>query len=556
MVWRPAQRAAGLIWRLMEGDPCPAALPMRVQKIPFRACTQRSSILPRALPQTQGVDPCLLRKFTEDAAADRNENLHSMTVLRHGKVIAAYSFAPYDREIWHATHSLCKTVTALAVGAAIDDGLLRLDEKMPDIFPALCTVSTRRRYGYLTVFHLLTMTSGALFAEPQSVTERDWVRGFLNSPQLFPVGEKFHYNSMNSYMLAAAVCAKTGKTLSAYLREKLFDAMGIRQFYWETCPMQIEKGGWGLYLLQEDAAKIGQLILNRGAWNGAQLISKAYVEDMCRWHSDPPREMSTHGYGYQCWLWEREGAVRMSGLFGQNVLVVPDLDMVIAVNAGAGKMLGETAFLHRCAKFLQSVQLNSLVKQTNFTESAMHTNREIPQVRHTPGALRRERSYRIVQGHARLLPVFMQLLENAYTTGMQRITFLRKGVKLYIEFFEGQTCNLLEVGFSQAALGEITVNGEVHMVSVRGRWNRTVGRPILQLEIAFLEQASTRYMEFVFQPDGVLHLKLWEKPGKEALLNGAGILMRGQKQEKLLLNRRFLARIESLAEPELIGVLE
>ena len=551
MRWMAVHRAAGLIWRLMECDPHPAVLPMRVQKAPFQSCGEQSSLLPRALPQEMGVDGEVLERFVQRAMADKEENLHSMTVLRHGKVIGEYSFTPYDRTVWHATHSLCKTVTALGIGILLWEGKLCLSERVVDLFPDRCTPAARR-YDNLTVFHLLTMTSGAAFAEPQSVTETDWVRGFLESPQLFPVGERFHYNSMNTYMLAAIICRKTGRTLRAFLQEKLFDAMGIRQFCWETCPMRIEKGGWGMFLLQEDAAKIGQLILNGGIWNGERLVPEAYIRDMCAWHSDPPAALGRHGYGYQCWPWEREGSVRLSGLFGQNVLVVPDVDMVIATNAGAGRMMGESRFMQVCSDFLREVE-GGCVKPIYYTgENDDFTERVC--VKTLPiGVLRREGTYRVRTGFARLLPVFMQLLENVYTTGIEEITFLRKGATLYIKVAEGETKNVLAVGFAAPLRGEITVNGEVHTVSVGGRWGNERGNPLLHVEIAFLEQASTRCMDFVFT-GATLRVRLSERPGKEALLTGAGLLFGETAGRNPFENRFFRARLMALAEPELIAV--
>ncbi|MBP3704715.1 MAG: serine hydrolase [Clostridia bacterium] len=550
------RKAAALLWRLTEGRSDPAILPMRVQKMPFTACTAKSTRLPRSSPEAEGVSREALERFLECAAADKEENLHSLTVLKHGRVIAECSFAPYDREIWHVTHSLCKTITSLAVGILIGEGKLRLDERIVDILEERCSAAALQHYGRLTVFHLLTMTSGASFGEMQSVTDENWVQGFLDSTPLFPVGEKFHYNSMNTYMLSAIIRAKTGKTLTKFLRVKLFDFMGIRQFWWETCPIGIEKGGWGLYLLQEDAAKLGQLILNRGKWEGRQLVSEEYIKNMCAWHSDPPEEMGKYGYGFQCWLWERPGSVHLSGLFGQSVLMVPDLDMVIAANAGSGRMFGESRFLRYCSEFLRNIEKNYCIMNLSRRGFACILQGKCGSFREN-GTMKLEKSYVIQSGFGRLLPVFVQLLENSYTIGIRKIGIFRRGTALYIGIDEGESRNLLRVGFSTPARGKVTINGEQHETAVSGKWGKRDGKMVLRLDVAFLEQASTRHMELIFEDACTMRLVMRETPDKRALLDGAALLFGGDSRAvRALSTGKLRQKLDNLAEPELIFVRE
>ena len=346
---RTVRRVAELLSRLSGRKQEVAVLPMRVQKAPFPAGPEDA--LPRAAPESVGIRSGYLQSFLEQAAADRGENLHSLTVLRHGKVIAACSFAPFDRTVWHVTHSLCKTVTGLCAGILIGDGLLSPDERVADIFPEKASPVARIRWRGLLVRHLLNMTSGASINELASVTQTDWVRGFLDSVPQFEPGESFQYNSMNSYMLSAIICKKTGGTLTEFLQARLFGPMGIRDFHWETCPLGIEKGGWGLYLKQEDMAKLGLLVLQRGRWDGRALVPEGYIREMSRKQSEPPAEMSDDGYGWQCWLWARPGSILFNGLFGQNILVIPDLDMVIASNAGGDRMFGKSGYLSLCETY-------------------------------------------------------------------------------------------------------------------------------------------------------------------------------------------------------------
>lgn len=187
------KHVAELLSRLAGQKQEVAVLPMRVQKVPFPE-EAGGDALPAATPESAGIKSGYLQAFLEQAAARRSENLHGLTIVRHGRVIAACSFPPYDRTVWHVTHSLCKTVTGLAVGILMGDGKLTAEERVIDIFPEKASPLARIRWRGLTVRHLLAMTSGASFNETASVTQTDWVRGFLDSTPQFEPGGEFQYN--------------------------------------------------------------------------------------------------------------------------------------------------------------------------------------------------------------------------------------------------------------------------------------------------------------------------------------------------------------------------
>ncbi|MGN0477979.1 MAG: serine hydrolase domain-containing protein [Hominenteromicrobium sp.] len=579
-----AKRTAELLLRLSGQKEEVAVLPMRVQKVPFASVPASTGRLPRCAPEAAGIPSGYLQEFLRCAAEDREGNLHSLTVLRHGKVIAACSFPPYDREIWHVSHSLCKTVTALAVGILMDQGALDPDERVTDIFAQKASPVARIRYRSLTVRHLLSMTSGASFSEISSAAQEDWVRGFLDSAPQFEPGASFQYNSMNTYMLSAAIREKTGCSLSAFLQAHLFGAMGIRRFHWETCPLGIEKGGWGLYLLPEDMAKLGQLVLNGGAWQGRQLVSRAYIREMCGKHSEPPKTMSDYGYGWQCWLWARPGSMMFNGLFGQNILVIPELDMVIVSTAGGDRMFGKSAFLSLCETYFgprtvfprvlppDPPAFRSLRKYIRILEDP--NLRGKPAERGLSAAFSRYQQHRfcseqnlrinrnryaVESGTARLLPLFVQIFENNYTSGISRIGFAYKGEELYMHIEEGTEKNTLAVGFSGPKRNDIHANGEVQTAAVSGMWARDEdGIPVLKLEIAFLEQSSTRYIKLFFPTPETIRAEFSERPSKQAVRDGASVVLGASRLLGTLSGagqERFLARFDALAEPVLTGRL-
>ena len=178
------------------------------------------------------------------------------------------------------------------------------------------------------------MRAGVLFSEPEALSETDWSKAFLNSSLKGDPGTEFHYNSLNTYMLSAIVRRKAGKGLLEFIQERLFDPMGITDVLWETCPMGIEKGGWGLYIRPEDMAKLGQLVLDGGLWQGRRLISQAFLQAALTAHASPPPELGDYDYGYQIWVGRKANTFLFNGMLGQNVLGFRDSGILLVTNAG------------------------------------------------------------------------------------------------------------------------------------------------------------------------------------------------------------------------------
>ena len=216
------------LYKMMSGDierlPHATYTP---QKMKFTEGSGSQISLKRSVPEREGVSSKLIRKFYEEIAEDRRINAHSLMILRHGRVIASGSFKPYKAEYGHISHSMCKSVTAMAVGIAVAEGRFGIEDRVVDFFPEQKTLFRSKRVKNITVWHLLTMSSGIRFNELGSVFEDNWVKGFLESDVSFEPGSKFEYNSMNTYMLSAIIKKTTKEGLLAYLRERLFEPLGI-----------------------------------------------------------------------------------------------------------------------------------------------------------------------------------------------------------------------------------------------------------------------------------------------------------------------------------------
>lgn len=309
--------------------------------------------IPRA-KSSQALDVAFDNYLSAVQAA--GQDLHSIMIVKDGKVLKEQWMSEGDASTPHILNSVSKTFTATAVGFAIAEGKLSLSDKVVDIFPDKLPAEVSDNLKKVEVRHLLTMSAGH-DTEPsrRSLPEdADWVEAFLAHPFVHEPGTFFWYNSMGTYMLSAIVQKVTGEKVVDYLKPRLFDPLCIEGATWQESPQGINTGGWGLYLKTEDLAKMGQLILQGGVWNGKQLISKEWIDEATAKHIDcrpagmRPEQITfkpedsdwLQGYCYQMWRC-RHGAVRADGANGQYIIVMPEQNAVIAMTANIQDMQGE-----------------------------------------------------------------------------------------------------------------------------------------------------------------------------------------------------------------------
>jgi len=305
--------------------------------------------LPRAVPEAEGVASEGISAFLDAFEASTHE-LHSVMVLRHGKVVAEGWWAPYAPELTHTMYSTSKSFSATAIGLAAGEDRLDVDDKVISFFPDLVPNPMPPHLASLTVKHLLTMTVGH-DPDPSQVIPGGsdaWVQAFLATPIVKEPGSTFLYNSMASHILSAIVTKVTGEKLIDYLQPRLFEPLGISGIDWETDPEGNNTGGWGLRLHTEDMAKFGQLFLQDGVWDGERLLPEGWVAEASSAHiqqaPDQPAEQRAksdwaQGYGYQMWRC-RNNAFRGDGAFGQYIVVMPEQDAVLAITSQTGNMQG------------------------------------------------------------------------------------------------------------------------------------------------------------------------------------------------------------------------
>jgi len=310
----------------------------------------QKSFFPIATPESQGVSSKAIIDFLDAIPGTGNE-FHSFMILRHGKLIADGWWNPYRSDLKHTMYSVSKSFTATAVGFAISEKKLSLDDKVISFFPKNEMPDTvSPNLASLRVRDLLSMSVGMPTDPTGDVCQADdWVKAFLNTPIKFEPGTKFLYNSAGTFMLSAIVQKVTGQKVLDYLKPRLFDPLGIEGIDWETNLQGINTGGWGLRLKTEDMAKFGQLFLQEGKWNGKQIIPQSWVDAAStkKIDQDPTAPQSKkdssdwlQGYCYQMWRC-RNNAYRGDGAFGQYIIVMPAQDAVVVITSETKNMQSE-----------------------------------------------------------------------------------------------------------------------------------------------------------------------------------------------------------------------
>jgi CubicO group peptidase (beta-lactamase class C family) len=295
-----------------------------------------ASPLPRSTPEAQGVSTKSVSAFVE--AVDKINTLHSFMIVRHGHVIAEGWWKPEAADKAHVLWSLSKSFNSTAVGMAIAEGKLGLDDPVLKFFPAEAPAEPPENLKAMKVRHLLSMSCGH-DTELKIVNNAPTVKEFLAHPVPHQPGTHFQYNTPGSYVLSAIVTKTTGQTSLEYLKSRLFEPLGIENAKWDASPEGNSLGGYGLYLCTEDIAKFGQLYLQKGKWNGKQLLPESWVEQATS--KQVPNDQEGHakigidwtqGYGFQFWRCTHN-AFRGDGRAGQLCVVIPEKDMVVAITA-------------------------------------------------------------------------------------------------------------------------------------------------------------------------------------------------------------------------------
>ena len=290
--------------------------------------------LPRSTPAAEGISSQAILDMVDSLQSLEKTWIHHLMVIRHGRVVAEVHPTPFRASDTHTLYSASKTFTAMAIGLCVDDNRLRMDDRVAAFFPDKLPDTVSANLATVTVRDVITMMAGA---KPDWVlrnVETDWLRALMAKPIERPT--TYQYDTMCSFILAAIVQRVSGKTALQLLNERLFGYMEITDAQWQQSPDGYNTGGWGLRVSAEDCAKLAVLIMNKGRWQGQQLISEAWIDEMCARQvasapADTPLNDGSAGYGYHIWRCKYPGAVRADGAYGQYIVMVPERDVAVVL---------------------------------------------------------------------------------------------------------------------------------------------------------------------------------------------------------------------------------
>lgn len=492
--------------------------------------------LKRARPESVGMPSSLISTLIEDLESDSRANLHSMIIVKDGFVIAECARKGYSARLPHLSHSMSKTVTGMVIGMLIDDGLLSLDDRLDALFPEY---DIHPLTAAITVKDLMVMSSGIAFSEIGAVTDAIWTETFLASEPTFSPGEKFAYNSMNSYMLmviaSKIVNREYGLSIENFIKIRLFNPLGITEYFWEKGPEEIPKGGWGLYLSAESYAKLGIMMLSGGVYGGKRILSESFVTAATSTQMKTPEETGDFNYGYQLWVARSTDEFLFNGMLGQNVLVIPKRNIVVSINSANNELFQESPALkilrsHLTADLLDySVSRNDGRVLQNKIDTFYLSRAELkpkPLKRGIPQLLGlkpkapfddaflplTEAPFVFAENNHGLLPLLVRVMQNNYQGGIHKFEFSKRGEGLLLTSYEGDNKYEYKIGFYDYAYTDLDYCGEKYTVGALARFSGRKGAPSYDFEFIFSEIPNSRFMTATLLENGVLKVELAENP--------------------------------------------
>ena len=493
--------------------------------------------LPRIAPENAGISSSVISSLISELEAEPGAELHSMMIVKDGNVIAECARDGYSARLAHLSHSMSKTVTGMLIGILIDDGKINTEDTVASFFPEY-DINPKTRA--VSIENLLTMSSAIGYSEIGSVTDTRWSESFLAAEPSFKEGEKFAYNSMNSYMLMAIahriINRDYGMSVEEFLRERLLSPLDITEFFWEKGPEDIEKGGWGLYLSAESWAKLGIMMLSGGTYRGKRILSESFVTEATSTKNITPEQTGDFNYGYQLWVARSSDEFLFNGMLGQNVLVIPKNNIVVAINSGNNELFSESPALKILRKYLSC----DIAKPTDSRAERMALKKKIDSFYESRRSLKpkeKERGLAQLFGFKKrtpfdtslnallgqkfiftdnnhgILPAFVRGMQNNYQGGIDSFEFVREGEKLFLIACEGGVDYRYEIGVYGYSFTDIDYCGELYRVGALMRYDGAdENGKAYKIQLIYPELPNVRTMTLILSGDGILTVMMSEKP--------------------------------------------
>ncbi len=489
-------------------------------------------------PEDVGISSSDINRLLTRLEGERQANVHSIVIGSGGKIICEASRPGFSPRLPHLAHSMSKSVTALLIMLLIDDGKLDTGMLVTDFFPE---IKPKGELSSLTIEHLLTMSSGASFSEVGVVSEENWTRAFLESDVSFTPGERFAYNSMNSYILmhiAELTCRKEyGIGAEEFLYDRLFAPLSIPKPLWEKSPEGILKGGFGLYLSAVSFAKLGMLLLSGGEYNGRRIISQKTINEATSPHSITGENSGDFNYGYHIWVNKNGSDFLFNGMLGQNVWISPSNSLVVVINSGNNELFSKGVALDIIRDELSHIKPGKRIHRSLKDRSELkakiegffHNRYWITPKERKRGifklfGLRKSEpfleaftpilgKYILTKNNQGIFPSFVRVMQNNYQGGIKSLLLSREDNRLFFTSCEDACEIKIELGFYSYKDSVINLKGEYYLVrALAEAVEDKDGSIVYKIELIFPELPNTRRITLSLSPDKKLTVGMREIP--------------------------------------------
>ena len=481
---------------------------------PFVFSSDNIKRLERGTAEEFGYSSEYVQSFLNELSNDLSVRANRILIVKDNKVIAEKYVSPYVPDAWDCVFSATKTVTALALGVLYDEGKIDLNEPVCDLLDVKRMWNLQNKK--ITLKHLLTMSTGNTFNELESAASLKWVKGFFDSPNKFPVGSKFEYNSLNTYIIGAVVEKVSGKSLSDFVREKIFDPLDVNETFFECSPEGIAKSGWGLYILPEDMAKLGILVRDNGMYNGKRILSEKWIKKMSTKRFAATKAGHRFDYGYQMWADDAKNFCCFNGMYNQDILIYRNSGFIVVLCCANNEAFHGSNLYRVAEKYFADEKPGEfpLVKT-----GSSHEVDNVPKL-YSYYDLIKNKPYLPVEKKANscgVLPLIIQNEMGTYAQGVQSFFFGEENGENSLVLKEGGEEKTIRFNFGAGIRQRFDFYGNEYDCVADGRFILNgKGEPFLVIRVFFLEFASSRYITVSFgkTPD-LLSVEFSENPGLE-----------------------------------------
>ena len=457
------------------------------------------NLLPRGGCAENGLNPKAIYDFVMRSQKE-DLGIDSFMVIKGGTVVAEGYHAPYTNETPHVEFSLSKSIVSTALGYAVSEGKISLDDSICKFFPEYGKKAINEK---ITVRHLVTMTAGKMVGMAATRHKRDWIKLFFDTVPIAPPGKVFMYVNDNFYILSALISRVYNETLVDFLYPRLFEPLGIEKPFWELDSFGHAAGGWGLYMPIEDLAKIMVCYSDYGEWHGKKVIPGDWIRAASAWQVPTVKKGQidvTKGYGYGFWRTSMPNAYRAYGLYGQFGYIFEDNDTVLVFNSGIARDHRlANAITDMCKTLWDEPQaeyeqpLKELAASLGDKDDLPSRGRNI----YLEDKFNGKALYTKSGTFASMLCATMSTVFDEHI-GHLDLFRLRKDEKgeLYLLWREGEFVNEVRVGMdNRYAVSDVSYGQLKLHACVKGTW---LDRRTLRIVVRFNEACTVRQLDFDF----------------------------------------------------------